>query len=138
MSLPELRAQLAEERITLRAAEQHEATVRAIAETGAINAANGDYGKNEEARKRFLIIALENDDAYRGALDDLNRSRASIDRLSASIAGLEDERRQARLLADERHTVALERLAASWEGLAHPLVQATGRREATTEEWFGR
>jgi hypothetical protein len=139
ITLPELRMQLTEERIALRAAEQNVETVKAIAETAAINAANGDYGKNEEARKRFLVIALENDEAYHGALDDLNRTRNNIDRLSAEIAGAEDTRRQARLLADERHTIALERLAASWEGLAGmPVIAATGRNEANTDEWFQR
>jgi hypothetical protein len=140
-TLPNLRIELTEAKITLRELEQEAETVKAIAETEIIAEANGDYGKNEADRKRFLTVALDKHQMYDEALDKLNAARRVVDQLSAQLAMFDDERRQARLIADERHTVALERLAAAWEQLGGlPLVQAQGRQLVAedTTEWFGR
>jgi hypothetical protein len=134
-TLPELRMQLAEAKITRQQAKNDYQTRKAICEYQALLAG----GPNKEVRDAAAAHALRNDPAVVEALDTLREAEAACEHLEAEVAGAEDTRRQARLLADERHTVALERLAASWEGLAGmPLVQATGRAEVNIDEWFRR
>lgn len=129
-----IRMQLAEAKIALRDAEQEAETIKAIAETEIIAAVDGKYGANEADRKRFLTVALDGHAGYCRAQDRLSAAKAAVEGASAAVAIFEDERRQARLVADERHTVALERLAAAWEGLGQPIVAATGRAVAL-EDW---
>lgn len=134
-TLPELRMQLAEAKIARQQAKDNHQTCKAIVEYSALLAG----GKNKEERDANMAQALRYDPAVCAALGDLREAEATVERLEAEIAGAEDTRRQARLMADERHTVALERLAASWERLGDmPLMQAQGRKEVNTEEWFGR
>jgi hypothetical protein len=129
---------LAEAKIQLRQAKDDYQTRKAICECQALLAG----GKNKEERDANAAAALRADPADAEALDTLREAEAAVDRAEAEVATMEDERKQRRLLADERHTTALERLAAAWEQLGGlPLVQAHGRRvaaEQDTTEWAGR
>jgi len=134
-TLPELRMALAEAKIARQQAKDDHQTRKAITEYTALMAG----GKNAEERAANVAQALRADVATVAALEHLRDCEADVERIEAEITGAEDTRRQARLLADERHTLALERLAASWEGLAGmPLIAATGRKEVNTDGWFQR
>jgi len=131
------RITLAEAKIQLRQAKDDYQTHKAIIEHQVLLAG----GKNQQERDANVAAALRADPVVREALDTLREAEAAVDRAEAEVAAMEDTRRSARLVADERHTVALERLAAAWEQLGGlPLVQAQGRRVVNedTSEWFGR
>lgn len=131
----DLRQQLAEAKIQLAQAKDDYQTRKAIVEYTALLVG----GPNKEARDAAAAHALREDASVVEALGTLRNAEARLLRIEADLASYEDQRKQARLIADERHTVALERLAAAWENLAGaPVVQAQGRALVATEEWFGR
>jgi hypothetical protein len=130
------RMQLAEAKITLRELEQEAETIKAIAETEIIAEANGDYGKNEADRKRYLTVALDKHRMYDDALDKLNAARRVVDQLSAELAIFDDERKARQLNVLDRQAAALERFADAL-GRVPPAVAAAACGVDTTE-WFGR
>lgn len=128
------RMQLAEAKIALREQEQETETIKAIAETLAIATANGDYGKNEADRKRFLTVALAHDGNYGNALAELGEAQAAVDRLTAEIAIADDERKARHLNVLDRQAQALERFA---DALGH-VPPAVAAAACGVEEWAGR
>ena len=130
------RLALAEAKITLRELEQEAETVKAIAETLAIATANGDYGKNEADRKRFLTVALAHDGNYGNALAELSEAQAAVDRFTAELAIADDTRRTRQLEVLDRQAQALERFADAL-GRVPPAVAAAACG-VDTMEWAGR
>jgi hypothetical protein len=130
------RMQLAEAKITLRELEQEAETIKAIAETEIIAETNGDYGKNEADRKRYLTVALAHDGNYGNALAELSEAQATVDRLTAELAIFDDERKARQLNVLDRQAAALERFADAL-GRVPPAVAAAACGVDTTE-WFGR
>lgn len=78
-----LALRLANARIALLAARDAERIARALAEFGAIQAAGGEYGKNEADRARFLTIALSENQAYQEDFADLRKAEADVLSLEA-------------------------------------------------------
>lgn len=86
----ELRQQLAEARSNLRSAKDHYDLTKAEAEQRAVLIAGG---KNEEERKRNLVVALAQDNTYIAARDALRKAEAEVDRQEALLEGARDARR---------------------------------------------
>lgn len=108
-SLPEARTALAIAMAGHRLAEDRIAAERAYAERRAIEAANGDIGKNEADRTRHLTIALAEDEVYQAALHTFRSDQASVGILKAYVDGLRDAQRDRQIEADEKHASGLDR-----------------------------
>lgn len=116
MTLAELRRTLVTAKDTLRTAKEDHATLTAICEQRAIN--DGATGKNAEERERALLIALDKDGEYLKSRDRLDGAEHEVDRISAEIAILEDDRKARELACRERANEVLDRLAAAYERMA--------------------
>lgn len=137
MTTSNLRQRLADAKTALREQEQYLETAKAIAETEAIDAAGGEYGKNEADRKRFLTTALAQNFDYDGALAYTNELRATVDQLSAEIATMDDDRAAARLAAQERLSAAIDHFASALERLSL-MPPAVAVAALGIEEWHQR
>jgi hypothetical protein len=93
MGIPEIRIQLAAARDQLRHAKDIHEMVRAETEQHTIDQAGGSIGKNEAERTRALVLALNRDPRYRGALTQIRICEAEVDRLEALLEGARDARR---------------------------------------------
>lgn len=94
------RYDLAAARIALRAAEDGEATLKAIISMQA-------QGSNDTVRKGFAAELLLHSDDYQDALRELRACQAALDHAAAAVAVYEDELRRAELAARERLAEAL-------------------------------
>ena len=91
----------AEERI--QADRLREETARAEQRAIEAAAADGrDYGRNAEDRKRFLRLALADDERYLAVRDAERAAELEVERLEAELECLLDEHRERRLRALER------------------------------------
>lgn len=91
---------LAAARIVLRAAEDHEKTIKAILTMSVA-------GTNEQQRKGNAAILLQGDDEYQDSLRDLRAAEAALDHAAADVAIYEDDLRRAELAAREKLAEAL-------------------------------
>lgn len=82
---------LAEAQIHLRNIKDDHEKAKAFAEQRAIS--GGATGKNEEERKRSLIIALAADEDYQRVLKSLRGAEAAVAKLEADIETFRDARR---------------------------------------------
>lgn len=87
------RQNLTEARIHLQAKQDDEKIARAYAERDAISALNGSAGKNDEERRRNLLLALENDKAYQRTLHELRKAEAAVSRAETELELAQDQRR---------------------------------------------
>jgi hypothetical protein len=85
---------LASARMALRAAQDSYKLATACAEQRAIAALNGSVGKNEDERKRNLLLALAQDVAHTQSLTGLRSAEFAVDRLEAAIERQRDARRE--------------------------------------------
>lgn len=94
------RFDLATARIALRAAEDTEATLRAIISGQA-------QGTNDTARKASTAELLMHSDEYQDALSELRAAQAAVDHAQAAVDIANDDLRRAELAARERLAEAL-------------------------------
>lgn len=128
-----IRMQLAEAKIQLRQAKDNHQTCKAIVEYQALLSGGG---KNKEERDANAAQALRADPAVSTALGDLRDAEATVERLEAEIAVMEDERKARHIAVLDRQAAALERFADAL-GRVPPAV-ATAACGVDTTEWFGR
>lgn len=107
------RYDLAAARIALRAAEDGEATLKAIITMQA-------QGTNDTQRKGHAAELLLHSDDYQDALRELRAAQAAVDHAQAAVAVYEDEAKQRRDQVIDRLAAAFERLAS-----AHPVLAAS-------------
>jgi hypothetical protein len=91
--LAHCRQALAAAEIDVRAAKDEFEVIKASAERAAIERMNGSAGKNEEERKRNLLLALAADPHYQRALAMLRRCEAEVTRAQAELEIAQDQRR---------------------------------------------
>lgn len=128
------RLALAEAKITLRQAKDNHQTCKAIVEYQALLQGGG---KNKEERDANVAQALRADPVARAALDDLRDAEATVERLEAEIAVMDDDRKTRQLQVLDRQAAALERFADAL-GRVPPAVAAAACGVADTTEWAGR
>jgi hypothetical protein len=128
------RLALAEAKIYLRQAKDNHQTCKAICEYQALLSGGG---KNKEERDANAAQALRNDPAVSEALGDLRDAEATVERLEAEIAVMDDARRLRQLEVLDRQAAALERFADAL-GRVPPAVAAAACGVANTVEWFGK
>jgi hypothetical protein len=91
----ELRQRLADAKAALRTARATFEAVRAEQEQRVKDEANGDIGKNEKDRERFLILALRTNPIYQNTLTNLRQAEHEVERVEALLEAAIDERRAA-------------------------------------------
>lgn len=94
------RYDLAAARIALRAAQDGEATLKAII-TGAAG------GTNDTQRKAHAAMLLQESDDYQDALRELRAAEAAVDHAQAAVDVASDDLRRAELAARERLAEAI-------------------------------
>jgi len=109
-TLAQLRAELAELGIALRADRDALALARATVEQHTIDTAGGSkaLGPNEDERTRKLTLAIGSSDNVGHWLARVRDHEAQLDRLSAQLATLLDQRRAAEWAIRERTLQLLE------------------------------
>lgn len=110
-NLPHLRIALATAKDALREQKADHETMRALREQYAIDCGALAACKNEAERTRALLIALDQDNDYIAARDQLRSAEYEVERLAAEIAVEEDARRADELRIREASTAALDRYA---------------------------
>ena len=133
LTLPELRQRLAEAKIALRYRERGAKIGRALAEHEIIaKQYQGDeknMGLNAEQRARTLVLALALDEEWLQVSLSLEAAHDLVERLSAQVEALLDDRRERQLASQDRYSDALIMVAGApnlWPYLLSGLMGTTG------------
>lgn len=153
LGLRQARENLTGARIQLQDARDAFDYQKASAEYRIIAKLNGTYGKNEEERKRNLILALGEDSEYQRALAHFRQAESAVVRAEGDLEVMQDQRRAEEWGIRLALVTALERASiptdaegndesfedAVTEGVGRKLINLTEKRRAYAEinELFG-